>query len=82
MQHFSRLPFRQWILPARVATPNDGSKAFEVPPPLYTRPPGFTFSLTPILKNAGDEFSIDPRSPLDDINPIGELERRTGLDHG
>lgn len=82
MQRLSRLPFRQWILPDRVSTYHDGSKAFDVPPPLYTRSPGFTFSLQSILKNAGDEFSIDPRSPPDDINAIGELERRTTLDHG
>lgn len=82
MQRSSRLPFRQWILPDRVATYNDRPKAFDVPPPLYTRSSGFRFSLQPILKDAGDEFAIDPRSPPDDINTIGELERRTTLDRG
>ncbi|CAD6574519.1 MAG: hypothetical protein ASARMPRED_006796 [Alectoria sarmentosa] len=82
MQRSSRLPFRQWILPDRVATYNDRPKAFDVPPPLYTRSSGFRFSLQPILKDAGDEFAIDPRSPPDDINTIGELERRTNLDRG
>ena len=82
MQRLSRLPFRQWILPDRVATDNDGSTVFDVPPPLYTQSPGFTFSLQPILKNAGDDFSIDPKLPTDDINTISEVERRTNLDHG
>ncbi len=82
MQRESRLPFRQWILPDRIATCDDGSTVFGVPPPLYTRTRGFTFSLRPILKNAGDDFSIDPRSSPDDINIINELEMRTDLDHG
>lgn len=82
MQRLSRLPFRQWILPDPVFTDNDGTKAFDVPPPLYARSPGFRFSLKPILKLDGDEFSIDPRFPPDDINAISELERRTTLDHG
>lgn len=76
MQHLNRLPFRQWILPERFGSQND------VPPPLYTRSSGFTFSLKPILKNTGDEFSIDPRSPPDDVNTIGEIEKRTTLDLG
>ena len=82
MQRLSRLPFRQWILPDRVATYDNGSEAFDVPPALYTRSPGFSFSLKPILKNAGDDFSIDPRSPPDDADTIDELERRTALDRG
>lgn len=82
MQRLSRLPFRQWILPDRVATYNDRSKAFDVPPPLYTRSSGFTFSLQPILKNPSDEYFINPRFPPDDINAIDELERRTTLDRG
>lgn len=82
MQRLSRLPFRQWILPDRVATYDDGTKAFNVPPPLYTRSPGFTFTLDSILKNEGDDFSLDPRSPPDDIGTISELERRTTLDRG
>lgn len=82
MQRLSRLPFRQWILPEHVGPHVAGSKAFDVPPPLYTRSPGFAFSLEPILKNDGDRFSIDPRSPPDDINTIGELEKRTSLDRG
>ncbi|KAL9076756.1 MAG: hypothetical protein Q9161_000741 [Pseudevernia consocians] len=82
MQRLSRLPFRQWILPDRVATYDNGSKAFDVPPALYTRSPGFSFSLKPILKDAGDDFSIDPRSPPDDADTIDELEKRTALDRG
>ena len=80
MQRESRLPFRQWILPDRIC--DDGSTVFSVPPPLYTRTRGFTFSLRPILKKAGDDFSIDPRSSPDDINITNELEMRTDLDHG
>lgn len=82
MQRLSRLPFRQWILPDRVADSNNGLKLFEVPPPLYARSPGFIFSLQPILRDAGDEFSIDPRSPPDNTNTIQELENRTYLDRG
>lgn len=82
MQRLSRLPFRQWILPDPVVAGNDRAKAFDVPPPLYARSPGFRFLLNPILKTDGDEFSIDPRSPLDDTKVIGEIERRTTLDPG
>ena len=82
MQRLSRLPFRQWILPDRVASSSDGSIVVDVPPPLYTRSPGFAFSLQPILKNAGDIFSIDPRSLPDDIHIINKLVRRTNLDRG
>lgn len=82
MQRLSRLPFRQWILPDRVATADSRSVVFDVPPPLYARAPGFTFSLQPILKNAGDVFFIDPRSLTDDVNTVNELEKRTNLDHG
>ncbi len=82
MQRESRLPFRQWILPDRITTCDDGSTVFDVPPPLYTRTRGFTFSLRPILKKAGDDIFIDPRSSPDDINITNELEMRTDLDHG
>ena len=82
MQRLSRLPFRQWILPDRVGAYNEGVEATDVPPPLYTRSPGFKFSLQPILNSAGDEFSIDPRVSANNINTIGELERRTNLDRG
>lgn len=81
MQRLNQLPFRQWILPDRIAT-YDESMAFDVPPPLYTRSPGFNFSLQPILKDAGDELYIDPKTPPDDIATIDELERRTNLDRG
>lgn len=82
MQRLSRLPFRQWILPDHVATSDDKSIVIDVPPPLYARSPNFSFSLQPILKCAGDVFSIDPRSPPDDINTINELESKTNLDRG
>lgn len=82
MQRLSRLPFRQWILPDRVVAYDEGVKATNVPPPLYTRSPGFKYLLQPILNAAGDEFSIDPKASVDDINTIGELERRTNLDRG
>ena len=82
MQRLSRLPFRQWILPDRVVAHGEGVEAIDVPPPLYTRSPRFKFSLRPILKSTGDEFSIDPRASANDINTIGELERRTNLDRG
>ena len=36
MQRLSRLPFRQWILPDRVAGSDDRSTVFDKPPPLYT----------------------------------------------
>ena len=82
MQRLSQLPFRQWILPDRVATSDEGSAVSDVPPPLYARNPGFTFSLKPILKDAEDVFSISPRSPHDDLNTISELGRRSNLDRG
>lgn len=82
MQRLSRLPFRQWILPDPVVTDDGRAKAFDVPPPLYARSPGFRFLLNPILKIHGDQFSVDPRSPPDDTQIIGEIERRTTLDPG
>jgi hypothetical protein len=82
MQQVSRLPFRQWILPDRVRTHGIISTAVDVPPPLYARDPDFTFSLKAILKNATDDFSLSPSTPVDDNATTNELETRTSLDRG
>lgn len=84
MQHLSRLSFRQWILPDRVSdtesTQEDGKTS--IPPPLYARKPGFTFSLRPILKPDSQGISIQPTSSANDPTVIGEMEARTELDRG
>ena len=49
MQRLGRLPFRQWILPDRISDTSDDGK-IDIPPPLYARRPGFSFSLKPILR--------------------------------
>ena len=82
MQHLSRLPFRQWILPDRIAISDDELAASDVPPPLYARIPGFRFSLRPILKDVGDTFSINPRLPSNDDKTIDDIGRKTSLDRG
>ncbi|KIW10744.1 hypothetical protein PV08_10043 [Exophiala spinifera] len=54
-------------------------------PPLYTRQPGFRFSLSPLLKGAiendGDLW-IDLASSPDNSSLIDEMEDQTGLDRG
>ena len=81
MQQQSRLPFRQWILPDRIGT-NKTSTLLAVPPPLYARNRGFTFSLKEILKNPLDDFALSPNTPVSDAATIDELEARTSLDRG
>jgi hypothetical protein len=82
MQHLSRLPFRQWILPDRITTFGEGSELLDIPPPLYARDPGFVFSLDSILKEADCGLSMNPRASVDDIAIVDELEARTELDRG
>jgi hypothetical protein len=82
MQQLSRLPFRQWILPDRVATNGNMSPVLVIPAPLYARDPHFTFSLKAILTYADDEFALSPNTPVDDHATINELEARTRLDRG
>lgn len=79
MQRLSSLPFRQWILPDRVTA---SSELLTIPPPLYARVPGFTFSLDSILKSANDVLSMSPDASTDDITLIDKLERQTELNRG
>jgi hypothetical protein len=79
MQPFSRLPFRQWILPDRLTTP---ARPLDIPPPLYARVQGFLFPLDSILKENGDQLSFSPSVSLEDIAVVDELEARTLLDRG
>jgi hypothetical protein len=51
MQLESRLPFRDWIVPARTTGSVPAQNALKIPPPLYAQNPWFKFSLAPILKN-------------------------------
>jgi hypothetical protein len=82
MQQQSRLLFRQWILPDRIGTNGKTSTLLAVPPLLYTRNQGFTFSLKEILKNPLDDFALSPNTLVDDAATIDELEARTLLDRG
>jgi hypothetical protein len=80
MQRLSRLPFRDWIVPDRI----DGSldTKLDVPPPLYARHPGFTFSLDSIFKPGATPMSLQPSDSSEDLHLIAELETNTELDHG
>jgi hypothetical protein len=82
LQQQSRLSFREWILPNPIGTNGDTSAVLNVSPPLYTRNPGFTFSLKAILKKADDDFSLSLSTPIDDTVTIDELETKTSLDRG
>ncbi|KIV89749.1 hypothetical protein PV10_07129 [Exophiala mesophila] len=84
MQRHSRLPFCQWILPGKL---NDAGGAAEVhiPPPLYSRVPGFRFSLESLLKEGEPRdpgIFIDPFSSANDADLLSEMERRRNLDRG
>jgi hypothetical protein len=84
MQRLSRLPFRQWILPDRIGDTQEIANV-NVLPPLYTRKPGFTFSLKSIVRSEGshtESISIHPVSSVDDPHIIDEMEARTDLDRG
>lgn len=84
MQRLSRLPFRQWILPDRIGDTQEVGKG-NIPPPLYAREPGFTFSLNPILKperSHNGSISINPTSSANDPTIVDEMEARTYLDRG
>jgi hypothetical protein len=82
MQQQSRLPLRQWILPDRVGTNGNTSALLDVPPPVYARGMGFTFSLNAILKNEAGSFSLSPSTAINDTATIDELETKTSLDRG
>jgi hypothetical protein len=79
MHRFSRLPFSQWILPDRDAKSAGRS---DIPPPLYARGHGFSFSLDSILKSTDDRFSLSPTTSVDDAASLEELEAWTCLDRG
>ena len=84
MQRLSQLPFSQWILPNRNGDTQEGGK-LNVPPPLYARKPGFTYSLESIIRTEGphtEGISINPASSADDPTIIDDMEARTGLDRG
>ena len=84
MQRLSRFPFRQWILPDRLGDTKE-SRMVNIPPPLYARDPGFTFSLEPILKAEelhNGSISVCPTSSANDLTIVDEMEARTSLDRG
>jgi len=82
MSRSSRLPFSQWILPDLNAISSDPLAPLDVPPPLYARAPGFSYSLKSILKDAGGNILITPNRLLSGGRQVDELERRTDLDRG
>lgn len=85
MQSQSQLPFADWI-----ATDAEAPTQREVPPPLYSRAPGFRFSLAAIQKASsdgesevsGDELYIDAQSRPDDPALVSQLLAETDLDKG
>ena len=79
MHQSNHLPFRQWILPDRLAI---SATPLNIPPPLYARGQDFLFVLDSILKADGDQLSLNPRVSIDDIDFVDELESRTTLDRG
>ncbi|KAF2704119.1 P-loop containing nucleoside triphosphate hydrolase protein [Pleomassaria siparia CBS 279.74] len=84
MQRLGRLPFRQWILPDKTGNTPEVAK-IDIPPPLYARKSGFTFSLKPIIradKSHEGTVSINPTSSADDRHAIEEMEAWTDLDRG
>ncbi|KAF1946092.1 NFX1-type zinc finger-containing protein 1 [Clathrospora elynae] len=83
MQRLNRLPFRQWIIPAKNEGPSRRvQKVHDVPPPLYARNPGFRFPLRTLVKVEDDSFSIEPTSSSDDEAILDKLEAKTQLDRG
>ncbi|KAI1914222.1 hypothetical protein LOZ65_005668 [Ophidiomyces ophidiicola] len=83
MQRLSRLPFRQWILPDRIGNTRE-TVNMNIPPPVYARKPGFSFSLNPLLKRDrlhNGSISINPAT-LPNDSTIDEMEARTELDRG
>ncbi|ORY07796.1 NFX1-type zinc finger-containing protein 1 [Clohesyomyces aquaticus] len=87
MQKLSRLPFSQWILPDRIDTTLHGTRGhfLNIPSPLYTRQPGFTFRLNSILKPEevdNRNISVSPTSSPNDESLVGLIEAHTGLDRG
>lgn len=80
MQSQGRLPFSRWILPDMSSKP---PQQLEIPPPIYSRNPGFRFSLKPILKNdEASDLCIDSQSRPDDNVLIDRLVAATQLDRG
>ena len=76
MQRWSRLPFRQWILPSQ------GTSHFDITPPLYARGQNFTFSLQCIMKDTEDDFSLESTASTNSSIAVDVLEARTNLDRG
>ncbi|KIL87971.1 hypothetical protein FAVG1_08853 [Fusarium avenaceum] len=70
----NHIAFQKWILP----TPANNDP---MPPPLYTRRPGFVFPLGCISQDGKSNINLDPNAALEDIN-LQEIEDSTGLDHG
>ncbi|KAH8889256.1 hypothetical protein GQ53DRAFT_723440 [Thozetella sp. PMI_491] len=73
------LPFHEWIVPStvrrfRVA----GAKTIaHIPPPEYTRQPGFLFRLDTIDLTGGRDLTLRPGAT--DDTDLDQLEARTGL---
>lgn len=85
MQKSSRLPFKEWILPAKVKDSNiqvDRFAVSDMPPPLYAQKLGFSFSLDSILTATNDRLSLAPATAALDDDFLKELEDRSTLDRG
>ncbi|KAI4196174.1 MAG: hypothetical protein LQ350_006722 [Teloschistes chrysophthalmus] len=82
MQRLNRMPFRQWIVPDHTTDLGTRAKTLDIPPPLYAQNVDFTFSLEPILETPNHQFSIRPRSTMNEPVDLEMLEQRTKLDRG
>ncbi|KAF2856036.1 hypothetical protein T440DRAFT_96542 [Plenodomus tracheiphilus IPT5] len=82
MQRLNRLPFKEWIVPAKVNTLTQYGKFLNIPAPLYAQTAGFRFPLTTLTKANGTSFYLDPASSCNDEALLCELESKTELDRG
>lgn len=86
MQRLSRLRFSQWLIPDRHDSPPQMKVFQNIPPPIYSRRPGFQFPLASILKTdalvAEDGFGIEATASCSNTALIEEIATKTELDEG
>jgi hypothetical protein len=75
MQRDSQLPFANWILEQGI-----NNLRPTIPPPTYTRHPGFSFDLSPISVDPSTPLAFKPGGNMADISE--KLEKMTTLDEG
>ncbi|UPX11032.1 uncharacterized protein EKO05_0001658 [Ascochyta rabiei] len=86
MQRLSRLRFSQWLLPDRHNEPPHQRVYQDIPPPVYSRQPGFKFPLGAIMKTtaraADGSFGIHATASCSDSTLLEEIAAKTELDYG